>query len=80
MIKIYGTNSCGACQKARYLCKQYRVEFKYYDCSIRKYYLESLEGGADITKLPQVFVDDNYIGDLSGLVKYLQEDRYGSKE
>ena len=80
MIKIYGVNSCGVCENARKRCDEFGVDYEYYDCGIRKYYLECVEGKADMKKIPHIFVDDEYIGDYKSLLAFLRGVRYGSIE
>ena len=80
MIKIYGQRDCGVCDKARKLCLDYSEDFEYFDRSIRKFYLECVEGKANMDVIPNVFVNEKYIGDYTSLLTYLKEKRYGSKE
>ena len=79
MVKIYGQRDCVVCNNARKLCSDFGVDFEYYDRSIRKYYLECVEGKANVDIIPNVFVDDEYIGDYTSLLNYLKEKKYGNK-
>jgi len=76
VVKIYGTRSCGICDSARRICRQYGEHYESFDISIRKYYLEAIASEADITKIPLIFVNDKYIGDYTNLLNYLREKRY----
>ena len=80
MIKIYGMESCGVCDNARKRCDEFGVDYEYYDRGIRKYYLECVEGKADMKVIPNVFVDDEYIGDYKSLLAFLRGVRYGKKD
>lgn len=80
MIKIYGQRDCVVCDYARKLCRDYGVDYEYYDRSIRKFYLECIEGQASMDVIPNIFVNDEYIGDYTSLLNYLKEKRYGSKK
>ena len=79
-IKIYGQRDCGVCDKARKECDKFGIDYEYYDRSIRKYYLECVEGKANTNVIPNIFVDNEYIGDYKSLLEFLKEKRYGSKD
>ena len=77
MVKIYGVESFGVCDNARTKCKEFGVEFEYYDIGIRKFYLECIEAKADMKKIPHIIVDGEYIGDYKNLLSFLRGVRYG---
>jgi glutaredoxin len=79
VIKIYGVASCGTCETAKKKCQEFGVEYEYYDIVYRRYYLEAVEANADMTKIPHIIVDGEYIGDYKNLLSFLRGVRYGIK-
>lgn len=72
MITIYGTRSCGFCKLAVDKCITYKLKYEYRDCSIRKFYEELSSLKVDMTKMPHILVDNQYIGDYNGLIDHIQ--------
>lgn len=79
MIKIYGVASCGTCETAKKKCQEFGVEYEYYDMVYRQHYLQAVEANADMTKIPIVIVDGEYIGSYKSLLSFLRGVRYGIK-
>lgn len=79
MIKIYGVASCGTCETAKKKCQEFGIEYEYYDMVYRQHYLQAVEANADMTKIPIVIVDGEYIGSYKSLLSFLRGVRYGIK-
>jgi glutaredoxin len=79
LIKIYGVASCGTCETAKKKCQEFGVEYEYYDMVYRQHYLQAVEANADMTKIPIVIVDGEYIGSYKSLLSFLRGVRYGIK-
>jgi glutaredoxin 3 len=67
-VVIYTTQYCPYCVQAKRLLKQKRVQFEEIDVSndpeLRRKMVEKAGGRVTV---PQIFVDDNWIGDCDGI-------------
>lgn len=75
MIIIYGTRGCGFCKMAVDKCKKFRLEYEYRDIGIRKWYLEYASVKQNDTDVPQIFKNEEYIGNYKDFVDYIQQIR-----
>ena len=55
---------------------KFGIDYEYYDRSIRKFYLECIEGQSSMYVIPNIFFNVEYIGDYTSLLNYLKEKRY----
>lgn len=71
-VTIYGKENCPNCVKAKTLCSMKKVQFNYLTFGI-DYTKEELESklGKKVSSVPQIFVDEEYVGDLKGLMEKL---------
>ena len=72
MIKIYGGVSCSYCESAKSLCKTRNLSFEYNDVGdvSPAEWLKKI--GFVPRSIPQIFVDDEYIGGFSEFKTYLE--------
>lgn len=77
MITIYGKNDCYWCKEAKYLAKQYNLEFEYKNIGYEKFHTEMFAMVPEAKTVPQIWWDDRYIGNYDAFVKEI-EDTLGS--
>lgn len=74
-ITIFGREGCGYCRRAKELCEQRELNFRYIDIhqeGISKADLEKTIGKPVLT-VPQIFHGQEHIGGYTELVSYLQQ-------
>lgn len=71
MIYIYGTDQCTLCKMAITDAKKEKQEYTFKNVSFKKFYVEMIERGGDPRKVPQIWWDDEYLGDYDGLCERL---------
>jgi len=67
MIKIYTANYCPYCEKAILLLFRKGVDFEVCDATNNKVLRESLTAETGCKTVPQIFVNDKFIGGFSDL-------------
>ena len=67
MIKIYTANYCPYCEKAILLLFKKGVDFEVCDATDNKVLRESLTAETGCKTVPQIFVNDKFIGGFSDL-------------
>jgi len=86
MMIIYGKEMCEFCDKAKEICHQYGISFKYYSIDDRfdgKVYFDKLKARAlkeDLTikTVPAIWHHDKFIGGYNELMSYIENTReYG---
>lgn len=82
-IKIYTTDSCPWCDRAKRIFEELRIEFEEINIrgsSAMRKELEVLTGRRDV---PQIFINNQHIGDDDDLVELVQsgqlEERFQTK-
>ena len=70
---VWSKNSCPFCVQAKALLKQKNIEFEERNISQGNWTKEQLlEAVPTARTLPQIFLDDNYIGGFTELRKHFQ--------
>jgi glutaredoxin 3 len=70
---VWSKNSCPYCVQAKALLTQKGIEFEERNITEEKWTKEQLlEAVPTARTLPQIFLDDNYIGGFTELRKHLQ--------
>lgn len=70
---VWSKNSCPFCTQAKALLESKGIEFEERNLSAEKWTKEQLlEAVPTARTLPQIFLDDNYIGGFTELRKHLQ--------
>ncbi len=64
IVEIYGASWCDYCQKAKTLCEDEGVLFSYVDVEVEETLDEKFNSSGT---LPQIFVDNNFIGGYTEL-------------
>ena len=73
-IKIYTTNYCPFCVKAKLLLNKKKIQFSEIDVSNNDTLREELSSMANGARsVPQIFVDNVHIGDCDKIYKLNQE-------
>jgi len=65
MINIYSKKICPYCVKAKLLFESLEIPFKVIDITETPEMMDDLEKKSGIRTVPQIFVDDKFIGDFS---------------
>ena len=76
MIEIYGKAQCPFCDRAKALCEQRQLEYKYYQLDIDFTRDEVLEKFPGARTFPQIKVNGTKIGGWSDFPQYLEETYY----
>lgn len=69
---IYSTTVCGYCQMAKTLMTKHKIEFEEFIVGqdiTKEELVETL--GKDVRSVPQILVDNNYVGGYTELSKFL---------
>lgn len=79
-VKIYGTQNCVYCQKAKQLCREMRIGFTYYPIdSVRGELFEEFQTLFPNAKtVPQILWDDQHIGGYNELVTHIENLNLGN--
>ncbi len=75
-ITIFGRSGCGFCQRAKEVCEQKELPFKYIDiheAGISKADLEKTVG-KEVHTVPQIFCGQDYIGGYVELEAFLKKE------
>lgn len=69
MIEIYATGSCQYCKDAKALCIEKDIPYYYHLVDVYPDKLEELEDriGKRVRQVPQIFMDDEYVGGYTEL-------------
>jgi glutaredoxin len=73
MIKIYGNKSCPYCKMALALAELKKMKYEYYTLNVDYSKAELLELVPDAKTIPQIFVDETYVGGYTEFEKYVNE-------
>lgn len=77
MITIYGKANCGFCTKAKDLVTKRHLQYEYKDVGLAPIMEELLERSTERPRsVPQIWVNNEYVGGYSELVTYLEETGY----
>jgi glutaredoxin 3 len=75
-IEIYTTNYCPFCVKAKSLLNKKKIKFSEIDVSNDETLREKMSAMANGAKsVPQIFADNNHIGDCDKIYKLNQEEK-----
>ena len=86
MMLIYGKEMCEFCDKAKEVCHQYGIQFKYYSIDDRfdgQVYFDKLKARAlkeklTIKTVPVIWHNNKFIGGYNELMSYIENTReYG---
>ncbi len=72
MIKIYGKENCLFCDKAKQLCSNKEIDFRYYQLGQDYEIKELMELVPNARTVPQIFKDNILIGGFSELQEWLK--------
>ena len=77
---VYGKKTCPNCDRAKMLLKNNDYEIEYVqldDDNARQAFYERMtrELGGPVMSVPQVFVDDKYIGGYNEVTKFINDNR-----
>jgi glutaredoxin len=73
MIKIYGKNNCTYCQKAKDLCRQYKLNFTYYPIDQNdEFFSQFMELFPNAKTVPQIMWDNKPIGGYNELTAEIE--------
>ena len=72
-IKIYGTESCNFCYKARELAANHGLEFEYYDIGRGSKLVEFGNLFPQAKTVPQITVNGAWVGGYEAFKKFLEE-------
>ena len=75
MITIYGTQNCTYCQKAKWICRQYKLGFVYIPLdqeSFPEHREEFKKLFPDAKTVPQILWDGKHIGGYTELVTEIE--------
>lgn len=67
---IYSKPNCPWCDRAKELLAEYNIEYEERDVSLAPYKQELLLRVPDARTVPQIFINDVYIGGYSDLLEY----------
>jgi glutaredoxin len=70
VIEIYGKINCNFCTSAVELCKNLKLDYKYYHLD-QDYTIMELWEKVKFKTFPQIFVDGECIGGFSELMDYI---------
>jgi len=73
MIKVYGTNNCSFCYKAKVLLEELDYNFEYIVLSDKETLSEFKELFPGKKTVPQIMFDGEYIGGYNELVEFLNK-------
>ncbi|PIE25244.1 MAG: GrxA family glutaredoxin [Neptuniibacter caesariensis] len=74
-ITIFGREGCGFCTRAKEVCENKNLDFRYIDIHKEGISKEDLEKtvGKPVETVPQIFCGQEHIGGYTELVAYLEE-------
>lgn len=78
MVKIYGTENCGFCKRAKALAEQYGLKYEYILLDTVEKQEEFKKLFPDAKTVPQITWNGNYIGGYNEFAKEIEDTRnYG---
>lgn len=77
-VLIYTFNTCPYCLRAKRLLTNKEVSFEEIDITNRREDLNKLKESTNCTTVPQIFVDDEFIGGCDDIVKLYKEEKFDS--
>jgi len=72
MFYIYGTSSCGFCDRAKDLLESNSLEYTYQDVTMDQGLIDMFKMNGWKT-VPQIFEDEEHIGGFDRLKRYIME-------
>lgn len=66
-VVIYSKTVCPYCVKAKFLLKKYGVDFEEILVTSDEIMQDMIEKSGGMRTVPQIFVDDEHIGDCDGI-------------
>lgn len=75
-VKIYGRLAgCPYCTNAKAVCEQNKFDMEFIDMVATEMSKDDLSEivGKPVATVPQIFVDDEYVGGYTDFVKYLRD-------
>lgn len=77
-VVIYTFDTCPYCIKAKRLMDNKGVEFEEIDITKRREELDTLKKKTNCGTVPQIFVDDNFVGGCDDVVKLNTDGKFDS--
>jgi len=76
MIKIYGSDNCVWCAKAKDLCENFYLDYEYLNIGPNEEFPDGrvFTGG----KIPQIFWDNRYVGGYVDLEREIENTNIGN--
>lgn len=74
-IDIYSKNFCPYCVQAKNLLNELNIEFKEHDITATPDAIQELVKKSGIMSVPQIFVDDKFIGGYDDIAALHDEDK-----
>lgn len=74
-VVIYGAPGCGFCTQAKKICESNKYDYTYIDMQLENISQSELESriGSPIRSIPQILINDQYVGGYLEFVSYLRE-------
>ena len=72
MITIYGKPDCGWCERAKKICEDHKLEYEYKNIVNLHYKTELFQKLPDVKTVPQIWMNDNYVGGYEGLITEIE--------
>ncbi len=72
-IKIYTTSWCGPCKAAKNILKQKNLKYEEIDIEQKEWTRDDLYNVTGGRTVPQIVIDDQYIGGYDDLSRMIQE-------
>jgi len=88
MIVIYGKEMCEYCDKAKEICHQYGIEFKYFPVDDRFEGVKNMSNLKDrllkekhvVNTVPVIWAYDKFVGGFNELMSYIENTREFGQE
>ena len=78
-IEIYTGNKCGFCDRAKDLFRSKNLFFEEYNINLNPNYLKEMQIKTNGKKtIPQIFINDRYIGGFDNLKKLIDDNEFES--
>lgn len=75
-VKIYTFKTCPFCIRAKRLLDNKGIDYEEIDISNQKDKLEELEAKTNSSTVPQIFVNDEFIGGCDNIVELHKKDEF----
>ncbi|MBV1789543.1 GrxA family glutaredoxin [Marinobacterium sp. D7] len=74
-ITIFGREGCGFCRRAKELCEQRELEYRYIDIHVEGISKADLEKtiGKPVETVPQIFCGQEYIGGYTEFAAFVEK-------